>query len=259
MGKYLPLFLEELEKQTIFPNFEIVLDHNDPEDWEIELVQKYIDKYPKGVIKHIITKPVEPIGVSMNTCIKESSGEYLTIWNVDDLREVDSLENQMKVLEENKDVDIVNSNYQVVRSFGTKSGSQVDHTIHPESEYKRGMVLGPFFMFRKSMCDKAGYFDEQLKSGADFDFAIRLAYNGNVKFSEGNTGFYLNEGKGASTRPGSLQEVEKTAIYLRYGVTDKIKKEGCERFLDKAKEYDIENVINFSKKYNYKKFVNNDI
>jgi GT2 family glycosyltransferase len=254
MGKYLPKFLEELANQTIFPNFEVVLDLNDPEPWELELVENYVNKYPKGVIKLIVTTPVEPIGVSMNTCIKESSGEYLTIWNVDDLRESDSLEQQVKVLEENPDVDIVNANFKIVTSFGSRIGQQIDHTIHPESEYKRGMILGPFFMFRKKICEKAGYFDEQLKSGADFDFAIRLAYNGKVMFSEGNGGFYLNEGLGASTS-GDRQPIEKTFIYVRYGIDDKIINEGCQYYMDKIIDYDIENITSYGEKINFKKFI----
>lgn len=255
MGEYLPKFLEELEQQTLFPNFEVVLDHNDPEDWEVELVQSYIEKYPDGVIKHIITKPVDPIGVSMNTCIKEASGEYLTIWNIDDLRTPESLESQMKVLDENEGVDIVNTNFQIVNSFGAKAGRQIDHRKYDESEYKRGMVLGPFFMFRKSICLKAGYFDEQLKSGADFDFAIRLAHNGDVMFSEGNGGYYLDEGKGASTS-GDLQPIEKTFIYVRYGIHDKIDRERCHIFMDKAMEYDVENITSFQKKTKYTNYIN---
>lgn len=36
------------------------------------------------------------------------------------------------------------------------------------------------------------------------------------------TGYYLNEGKGASTRPNSRQALERTAIELRYGIYDKV-------------------------------------
>jgi len=254
MGDYIAKFLNELQHQTLFPNFEVVLDHNDPEDWEVELVEAYIKKYPKGVIKHIITRPVDPIGVSMNTCIKAAAGEYLTIWNVDDLRTPESLENQMKVLDENDDVDMANYNFQIVTSFGSKLGQQIDHTIATENDYKRGMLLGPFFMFRKSICERAGYFDEQLKSGADFDFAVRLAHNGKTMFAEGNGGYYLNEGKGASTS-GDLQPIEKTFVYVRYGIEDKIKNEGCDRYMDRAMEYDVENITSFGIKNNYKTFV----
>ena len=254
MGKYIEKFLEDLQYQTLFPNFEVVLDHNDPEDWEVELVKYYIKKYPIGIIKHIITKPVNPIGTSMNTCIKEANGEYLAIWNVDDLRTVNSLENQMKVLDENLDVDIVNTNFQVVTSFGSKSGNQIDHTHAIENDYKRGMLLGPFFMFRKTICERAGYFDEQLKSGADFDFAIRLANNGKIMFSEGNGGYYLNKGEGASTS-GDLQPIEKTFIYVRYGIKDKIINEHCHIYIDRALKYNVENITNYGNKISYKIFL----
>lgn len=255
MGKYLQKFLEEIENQTLFPNFEVVLEHNEPEDWEIDLVRYYQEKYPKGVIKHIITKPVDPIGKSMNTCIREASGNYLTIWNVDDLRTPSSLEEQLKVLDNNPTIDIVNFNFTIVNSFGSIVGNYVDHTIATDEDYKRGMLLGPFFMFRKEICEKSGFFDEQLKSGADFDFAIRLAHNGKIAFANGNGGYYLNEGKGASTS-GNNQAIEKTFIYLRYGILDKIVNEGCQPLIHDALKYDIENVTSYGKKFNFKIFIN---
>ena len=36
--------------------------------------------------------------------------------------------------------------------------------------------------------------------------------------------YYLDEGKGASTRPDSKQVIERTVIELRYGILDKIEK-----------------------------------
>ena len=43
----------------------------------------------------------------MNRCIDNSTGEYLCIWNVDDLRTPNSLEVMANVLDQRKDVDIV--------------------------------------------------------------------------------------------------------------------------------------------------------
>ena len=83
------------------------------------------------------------------------------------------------------------------------------------------MILGPFFMFKKSVCNKIGFFDEQLKSSLDFDFAIRLAYHFSGKHLNKNLGYYLNEGKGLSTTKNSLQEIETNVIYLRYGLFHK--------------------------------------
>lgn len=250
MKKYLKKFLEELPQQTIFDHIEVVLDHNEPDEEEISWVKDFQIKYP-GKIKHIIVEKVDPIGTSMNRCIKEASGKYVTIWNVDDLRTPDSLEQQMKVLDSG--YDIAYGDYQIVREFGSKGGKWVRHRDIPESELTRSMIIGPFYMFKKSLVEKAGYFDEQLKSGADFDLAIRLAFNGKAGMTEKGLGYYLNEGKGASTRPGSRQELERTMIELRYGILDKIDYD----YISKIYQFNIPNIISFRNTENVASFVPN--
>ncbi len=223
MKRYLKLFLEELPKQTYFDKLEIVLDHNEPDEEEISWVKEFQSKYP-GKLKHIITTPVEPIGTSMNHCIREASGKYVTIWNVDDLRTPDSIEQQAELMENNPDIDIVYGDFLIVRSFGSKKGKLVSHKNFPSSYLTTAMILGPFFMFKKSLCEKAGYFDEQLKQGPDFDLALRLALNGKAVMAPGLLGYYLDEGKGASTKPDSLRPVENVVIFSRYGLYNKIDK-----------------------------------
>ena len=89
MSKYMKGFLENLSTQT-HKDLEIILDHNDPTDEEITLVEEYNKKYDN--IFHIIVEGVDPIGVSMNRCIEFATGDYLCIWNVDDLRTPESIE-----------------------------------------------------------------------------------------------------------------------------------------------------------------------
>ena len=251
MKPYLKKFLDELPNQTYFENLEIVLDHNEPDDEEISWVKEFDIKYP-GKIKHIIVPIVDPIGVSMNRCIKESSGELLTIWNVDDLRTSISIESQVNAIIDNN-ADVAIGNYNIVRKFGTKEGKLIKHeNIEPE-EYKRSMVLGPFLMFKKSLCEKIGYFDEQLKSGADFCLSIRLGYSSKIAIAKDLLGYYLNEGKGASTRPGSKQVIERTVIELRYGIFDKIDLS----FIPKTVEYSIPNLIFFGKECGVKNLIPN--
>lgn len=237
MKPYLKRFLDELPKQTIFNQIEVVLDHNDPDDEEILWVQDFQKKYP-GIIKHIITRPVQFIGPSMNLCIKESSAQLLTIWNVDDLRTPNSLELQVKAFK--KGADFVYGNFIIVRKFGTTTGSLVDVSKYQNQTeaFRYRMLLGPFMAFRKTILDKTGVFDEQLKSGADYDLAIRLAFHGNGGFCEGNLGYYLNEGKGASTRPDSKQPLERTVIDIRYGNYDTIDYD----YAIRAYNYDINNI-----------------
>ena len=239
MERYMEGFLENLSTQT-HKDLEIVMDHNNPSDREMEMIEKYQETNDN--LLHIKVDGVDPIGISMNRCIEYATGDYLCIWNVDDLRTPDSIEVMAKALDDNPDVDFVYGNYHVVPSFGSKGGHIVDEA-GKEEWLKIGMILGPFFMFRKSAIEKAGVFDEQLVSGADYDLALRLAFNGKGMHIPNILGYYLNEGMGASTRPDSKQPVERTVIELRYGI----------RILEphlvpKTRAYDVPHIIVDGKK-----------
>ena len=239
MERYMEGFLENLSTQT-HKDLEIVMDHNNPSDREMEMIEKYQETNDN--LLHIKVDGVDPIGISMNRCIEYATGDYLCIWNVDDLRTPDSIEVMAKALDDNPDVDFVYGNYHVVPSFGSKEGHIVDEA-GKEKWLKIGMILGPFFMFRKSAIEKAGVFDEQLVSGADYDLALRLAFNGKGMHIPNILGYYLNEGMGASTRPDSKQPLERTVIELRYGI----------RILEphlvpQTRAYDVENIIVDGKK-----------
>ena len=235
MSKYMRGFLTNLSQQT-HKDLEVVIDHNDPSETEIKLIEAHNEIYNN--IFHIQVDGVDPIGISMNRCIENATGDYLCIWNVDDLRTPDSIEVMAKALDENPDVDFVYGNYVIVPRFGGTEGQYVDETGR-EDELTTGMILGPYFMFRKSILEKSGVFDEQLVQGADYDLALRFAFNGKGLHLPINLGYYLNEGLGMSTKPDSKQPLERTAIELRYGV----------RVLDNsliefAKDsYDLENII----------------
>ena len=234
MSKYMKGFLDNLSTQT-HKDLEIVLDHNDPSDDEVKLVEEYNEQHDN--ILHIKVEGVDPIGTSMNRCIEYATGDYLCIWNVDDLRTPDSIEVMAKALDENPDVDFVYGNYIIVPKFGSTEGQYVDETGR-EDELTTGMILGPYFMFRKSILEKSGIFDEQLVQGADYDLALRLAMNGKGLHLPINLGYYLNEGLGQSTKPNSKQPIERTVIELRYNI----------RVLEPhlvpyTRSYDVDNII----------------
>ena len=234
MSKYMKGFLDNLSTQT-HKDLEIVLDHNEPSDEEINLIEEYNKKHDN--IFHIQVEGLDPIGISMNRCIEFATGDYLCIWNVDDLRTPDSIEVMAKALDDNPDVDFVYGNYTIVPNFGGTDGQYVDETGR-EDELTTGMILGPFFMFRKSILEKSGVFDEQLVQGADYDLALRLAFNGKGLHLPINLGYYLNEGLGQSTKPNSKQPIERTVIELRYRINVLEP-----QLVPYTREYDVNNII----------------
>lgn len=84
--------------------------------------------------------------------------------------------------------------------------------------------------------EKCGYWDEQFKSGGDFDFQIRAAFNTDFVKIDGEPLLYYTRYEGSgSASSNDLQKIERTVIELRYGIYDKINY----KYLPEALKYDI--------------------
>ena len=221
MESYLEVFLKEIKNQTICDKLEVYLDLNSPTKRELDLVKHYKKQYGRN-LKVNISKKVEPLGKSWNKAIKNSSGEFLAIWNVDDLRTPRSLEKQLSLLINNKKLSLAYGPYKIVGKFQDTTGTLIDHRRISDFDFSRGMYAGPFFMFPRKVIKSIGFFDESLMSGADFDFVLRLLRIGQRASTSEILGYYLNAGQGLSTKPTSLQPIERTVVQMRYGLYETV-------------------------------------
>lgn len=219
-AKYLPAFLKNCSGQTVVNYLEIILVHNQPSADEINIVKNFQQKYP-GLINHIIV-PREPLAVSTNRAMKAAAGDYLCIWNVDDLRTENSLALMAATLDQNPSLGFTYGDYIMVSRWQSQAGKLINTPEFEKKEFAEGMHLGPFYMWRKQLCQTLGYWDEQFKSGADFDYAVRLAIESEGKKTQGLLGYYLDEGLGLSTGKTPYQPIERTVIELRYGMYHKL-------------------------------------
>lgn len=239
--KYLPLFLEKLPEQMAFDRLEVVIDLNEPSTEELRLVKEFQERHP-GHLKYTVQEKVVPYSASWNNCIRNASGEYLAVWNIDDLRTPNSIESQARLLDERPDIGIVHGRYKVVPTFGSNDGPYRDTTRLPKSEATRRFVFGPFYMFRRSLLDRAGMVDEQFRSSADLDHCIRMALHSDFTAVDEDLGYYLWAGEGLSNNPNSRIEVENFVIRMRYGIYDKL----WYYYLAAASQYDPYKVLNGS-------------
>jgi hypothetical protein len=72
-------------------------------------------------------------------------------------------------------------------------------------------------MWRKSIHETIGYYDEQFKCVADFDFQIRAALHYPFVKTGEPLGIYL-ESQPHKLSANGLADMERNIIYLRYGV-----------------------------------------
>lgn len=216
--RYLEKYFEDALNQYGISDIEFSIVHNDPTKKEKEIIEKY--KTRLNIIYQEVK--LETLYKSWNRAILQSSGEYVACWNVDDLREYDSISRMVELLDNNPDIGFTYGDIVIVNEFGKKNGKYIKTPEFTRYLGTTGAIGGPFFMWRRSLIDKVGYFDEQFKSGGDFDYTVRLSIFSKGKKAQGTIGYFLHDGSGISTQGKNLQVLERTVIELRYGIWFKI-------------------------------------
>lgn len=220
---FIRVYLETIIMQDIFEDVEFLLLHNAPKEEELAIIQPFIKDYSN--IKHVLISEREGLYKTWNRGISLASREYIAIWNVDDLRTPDSLRLQQEALDTNPDAYIAYGDFWHTYKFGMYQDRLVNAPDWNTAKYrfKQGHQIGCFPMWRKSIHDKMGYFDEQLKIVGDYDFQMRAYWN-DFKFvkAKGNLGYYLENQPHKLSMNSSTQDIENNLVYIRYGMFDKL-------------------------------------
>ena len=213
-SKFIDNFMKNIVSQTFFNKCElIILDANSPDKEYEDCIQKYENIYSNIKYK----KLKERLGVqeTMNLAVKYSTGQFLTIANVDDLRNTNHIEFLAKLLTVNDNADLVYAGcYEAVdivphdQVNGFQSSQLYEHSTYEFSKQNMIKCLpGPMPMWRKSIHKTVGDFDKNLKYAADWDFWLRAVRSGSkfLKF-EKIMGIYYNNPKGLSTSKDNALE-----------------------------------------------------
>ena len=219
-------FMEDITKQTIFKEkCELVLVNcNSPENEE-KTILMYQKLYPDN-IKYIKLDSDPGIYGAWNIAIKECTGEFISNANLDDRRSVDFAEKFAKLLVLDKDIDcvyaenLVTSNPHEIFEKNSSNGQ-----VYPAEEFSieamlRGNPPHCMPMWRKSMHDKNGMFEEKYKSAGDWEFWLRCSFNDSkyLKYTTEPLGLYYFNPKGISTNQenNSWKRQEEKEIFKKY-------------------------------------------
>lgn len=219
---YLEPYFEQLENQSLFPETEIVFVANVPSAQEQSALAAFRQRYPEQV--QVIEVPRESLGASWNRAWQAARAPLLAMWNIDDRRQPDSLERQVSALNQNGWA-LSYGDYISVAAYGEEQGARRSTPHYNPAHFARAFAQGgAFWVLRKDLAARIGYFDEQFRTAADMDYSFRIAANrlpmGRV---DGILGYFTDAEQGLSTREGGQEAViERAAVQLRYGVFDKV-------------------------------------
>lgn len=244
---YLEGYFEAVLAQTALDKLEVVLVHNEPSAEECVVVRRVSEGHP-GLVRHIVVpegwdaddandrgrRSRATVSQSMNRGIAAASGRYVALWNVDDVRRPDSIEAQLRTFDEHPEALMTYGDMVIVPRYGDTEGELVTSPEFERNLFMRG-CFGAFQMYRRDAFETVGLYDEQLRSGYDFDMQIRFAANGDLVRTPRVLGYFTNAGTGLSTTSDDLQPTERTVIEMRYGILDKIDR----RYLARASRYRV--------------------
>jgi len=222
---FIEAYLEDITRQTIFEsNCELILINANSPGNEDEIIHKYLKKYPDNIVYKKLDKDPGIYGV-WNLGIELSSGDYATNANLDDRKRPDSLEKHAIDLFLNKDVDLVYADMAITdkpNEIWEKNSSNGRKYSFPEFSFDNlKMINMPHAspMWRVSIHEKHGSFNDKYKSAGDWEMWLRAASKGSkFKKIDDVLGLYYHNPKGISTDPEnfSWKRVEEKEIFEKY-------------------------------------------
>jgi GT2 family glycosyltransferase/Flp pilus assembly protein TadD len=217
--KFIEGRIRNLLNQTLNDQLEIIIvDSNSPED-ERSIVEQYtaINKN----IKYLRSDTRESIYRAWNRGIKEARGKYITNANTDDRLRPDALEILVEALEKNPEIGLAYGDFLITNFENMEFYDHIccGYSIKPDYSghiMLAGCHMGPQPMWRRSVHNEIGYFDENLESAGDYELWCRLATRYPMKHISKFLGLYYNNPSGIVNRNTSKSTLETKLILDQY-------------------------------------------
>ncbi|MGA7952682.1 MAG: glycosyltransferase family 2 protein [Gloeobacterales cyanobacterium] len=173
---YIQDALTSLERQSM-PAFEVLVVDDGATDGTQELVTSFCERDQRFKLLH---KENGGLSSARNYGMRHARAPYIALLDGDDRYEPDKLATHVAVLDSHPAVGVVYSSSRVIRDDGKPtfmhlSGKPIDPDPLVALLYKNFIGHGSNAVFRSSLRQEVGEFDENLKSSEDLDFWIRIA------------------------------------------------------------------------------------
>lgn len=181
--RFIEYFLDDIVKQTIFKDCELILINAASPGNEEPIILDYLNRYPNIIYKKLEKDP--GIYAVWNIGIQLSRGEFITNANLDDRLAHNCHETFLKSLQQNPNVDLVYSDAYITHFPNENFENNQHHTRSNLPEFsketiKQHCLPNAHPMWRKSMHTKYGYFDEKFKHSGDWEMWLRAAKQGAI-------------------------------------------------------------------------------
>ncbi len=222
--RFMRACLEDLVEQTIFEQTEvIIIDACSPEN-EQAIVMEFAEKYSN--IIYVRTPVRETLYASWNRAIRMARGEYITNANADDRHAPHAFERLAAELDAHAAVALVYADCRVTNEINAHFDTApiMRHLRWLEYDHinlLRRCEVGPQPMWRRSVHEKVGFFNDSYTVVGDYDMWLRISEHYAFRYIPEELGLYLQYDN----------NLENQNPQRSYDESTKVKKEALQRFM----------------------------
>ncbi|MBJ6801184.1 glycosyltransferase [Geomonas propionica] len=210
--------LEDLEAQTIASQLEIIVIDSASPGNERAIVEQFQRRFDN--IRYLRTDQRETVYQAWNRGIRMATGEFVTNANTDDRLRHDAYEVLVQALRERPECVLAYPNMRITKQENATFERHEPFGFRDWPDFDRLNLLelccvGPFPLWRKSLHDDIGYFDERFKSAADYELWLRAALKYDFVHVPQFLGLYWLSEETVS-RKGDLPTLEYLEVQKEY-------------------------------------------
>jgi len=205
-------------------NWELIIVNDCSIDDTLKIAQSFAKKDPRIFV--ISNAKNLQLPAALNVGFGSASGKYYTWTSDDNIYKPNALEKMSDYLDKNPETDLISMNL----SFIDENGMIKSEDLVTTYKYKRnaaylihGCNVGAAFMYRKTIANKVGEYDESKFGAEDYDYWCRIALAGKIDYTNDNIYQYRQQ-------PWSLSATKKSQIEEK---TVQIKNKYAEEFFAK--------------------------
>lgn len=194
-----------------YNNHELIILFDNPIFEEFEIIKNFYKnhKHNKKILFFQNDKS-KGLTFSLNKAINHANGEYIMRQDSDDISETNRMSLLVDYLNANKNKDLVYSNVKLINDngdiFKLKKNYLIINSFFSSYNY-RNSISHPSIMFRKSIINKVGFYDERFKVSQDYEFIHRVIKNS--RYSIGKIDSYLYKLRYSPNSISSINSIDQ--------------------------------------------------
>ena len=172
--KYLDEAIESILKQT-YKDFEFIIINDGSIDKSLEIIEKYKQQDERIVL---ISRENKGLIASLNEGIEKARGKYIARMDADDISLPKRFEEQLKIMENDKEIVVCGS---WINVFGENRKEKISKYFQYDKEIKANLIMSCCFahpsvmMRRDAFLDNNIWYDENFKNAEDYHLWTQLA------------------------------------------------------------------------------------